>query len=89
MNRPVKWRRILAELANGVTLDKFQAERIGDHSLATTISRIQREGVIVSRRLHEVTGYASCPAWVSQYWLDPIEREKALRILGTDGGRCD
>lgn len=89
MNRPVKWRRILAELADGVTLDKFQAERIGDHSLAATISRIQQEGVIVSRRLKQVTGWANRPAWVSQYWLNPQEREKALRILGTDGGRCD
>lgn len=81
MSRPVKWRRVLAVLVQGEKLDKFQAERMGDHSLSATISRIQEHGISVSRRLKAVTGWQGQQTYVTQYWLDPDQVGKASQLL--------
>lgn len=82
MSRPVKWRRILAMLADGETLDTIEAQRRGDSCLPSTIARIQQEGIRVDRRLVKRDGWCGCPAYVSQYWLAPPELEKARALLG-------
>lgn len=81
MTRPVKWRRILALLAAGETLDTIQAQRLGDSCLPSTIARIQQHGIRVDRRLIKRDGWCGCPAYVSQYWLTPAEVEKARALL--------
>lgn len=83
-NKPLtKWKRVLAALAQGRTLNRFEAEReLSDHCLHSTVSTIQRKGVLVERRDETVPGYQSIPTRVCRYWLESGEREKAARLLG-------
>lgn len=83
MNRPVKWRRILAELAAGRKLTRFDAEHLGDHVLPATVHAIERAtGLKIEREYVTVPGWAGCPAHVARYSLSPVNREKALAFLG-------
>ena len=83
MARPVKWRRILAELAAGRKLTRFDAEHLGDHTLPQTIHRIEAAvGIKIEREFVTVPGWAGCPAHVARYSLSPVNREKALAFLG-------
>lgn len=77
----LKWQRILAHLAEGNTLTRFEAEKIGDHALNTTISIIGGKGIDVSREpivLEGRYGTIHC----KRYWLEPDERASAQRLLG-------
>lgn len=78
-----KWRRVLAALADGRRLHRFQAERqLHDHCLHSTISAIsQKTGLRIERRTIEVAGYMGLPVRVSQYWLADDERRRARAIL--------
>jgi hypothetical protein len=78
--------RILAELARGATLHRFQAERLGDHVLHSTVCKIQRYGILVEREWTTVPGYAGHPTRVCRYWLNNEQRNKAARLLGIGGG---
>lgn len=78
-----KWRRVLLALAQGRSLNRFEAERsLSDHTLPSTVSEIQGKGVRVDRHIETVPGYGSEPTHVARYWLSPAERVKALALLG-------
>src|SRR5713226_95358 len=48
--RETKLKRILAELARGRSLNRFQAEPLGDHCLHSTVAKIQKYDIQVARR---------------------------------------
>lgn len=83
---PRKWKRILAHLARGETLHRFQAERLGDHCLHSTIAKIQDHGISVEREWITVQGYAGHETRVCRYWLDEANRERACELLGARDG---
>lgn len=82
LRRDTKLGRILSALATGRSLNRFDAERLGDHCLNTTISKIERHGLLVSRREEVVPGYGGHKTRVCRYWLSEDECRRAVAILG-------
>ena len=81
-----KIKRILAELANGRSLNRFEAERLGDHCLNSTIAKIEARGIQVARRDEAVPGFGGHVARVCRYRLDDENRERAKKFLGGQNG---
>ncbi|MHB8622077.1 MAG: hypothetical protein ACYC9J_00415 [Sulfuricaulis sp.] len=77
-----KLKRVLAELAKGTSLHRFQAERIGDHTLHSTVVKIQKYGIAIEREWIIVMGFAGHPTHVKKYWLNHENRERARTLLG-------
>lgn len=76
-----KWRRILALLAQGRQLTRFDVEPYGDHAFNTTVSVIGKKGIGISRKVVEVQGRFGrfrCKL----YWLEPDQILLALQLLG-------
>ena len=76
----LKWRRILKFFADGGRLTRFDAERLGDHALNTTVSNLGLMGIVVSREptvLQGRFGEIRC----KRYWLEPDERVRAHILL--------
>lgn len=80
--RQTKQSRIIAELAHGGSLNRFEAEKIGDHALPSTVARIETYGIKVSRRIEKVPGYEGHTTRVCRYWLDDENRVRAAAMLG-------
>jgi hypothetical protein len=80
--RPRKWQRILLMFVEGKTLNRFEAERVGDHALHSTVSGIQSRGVTILRREETVAGFMGAPTRVMRYWLCEASRGRALELLG-------
>lgn len=77
----LKWRRVLRFLASGGKLTRFDAEKLGDHALNTTVAYIGEMGISVSREpivLEGRFGEIRC----KRYWLEPEARARALTLLG-------
>ncbi|MBI5461955.1 MAG: hypothetical protein HY941_07195 [Gammaproteobacteria bacterium] len=72
---------MLAEFADGRSLNRFEAERIGDHCLHSTVAKIERMGINVSRHIETVPGYDGHKTRVCRYWLDNDNRERAAAML--------
>lgn len=71
IRRGTKFHNVLAALARGQAFNRFQAEReLHDHVLPSTIQKIQRLGITVSRQ-HETV----------PVWLEADERAKAVALL--------
>jgi hypothetical protein len=85
-HKQTKIKRILGELARGGSLHRFQAERLGDHCLHSTVSKIQEYGIVVDREWTTVPGFANHPTRCCRYWLDTENRERAARLLGLGYG---
>ena len=80
IDREKKWQRILTYLARGGRLTRFDAEKLGDHALNTTVANLGRKGISVSRKptlLQGRFGNIRCKT----YWLEPDERQRAMRLL--------
>jgi hypothetical protein len=74
---------VLAELARGTRMTRFDAERLcHDHVLPSTIAEIQKRGIDVSREDVVVPGHRGTPTHCAEYWLTPEEIEKAAVLLG-------
>lgn len=74
-----KWQRILSAFIEGQTLNRFEAERIGDHCLHTSVSDFERDGIHIDRCEEVVDGrFGKCR--VMRYWLaktaDNVRRAK-------------
>ena len=80
--RPKKWQRILRAFLDGRTLNRFDAERLGDHVLHSTVAKLQGKGLIVHRRDEAVPGYMGCVTHVCRYWLSPQSRARGAELLG-------
>lgn len=59
--------RILSTLRSGRSLNRFEAERIGDHCLHTTIATLRAEGVNIVDQWEEVPTRFGKPARVKRY----------------------
>lgn len=82
-----KWQRVLDEMERRPWgMNRFDAERIGDHCLHTTVAYIQRFGVRVDRR-EEVVPCRFGTTRVMRYTLntEPENLRVARALLGKEG----
>jgi hypothetical protein len=75
--------RVLAALATGRTLHRFQAEReLADHVLPTTIATLQKRFALrIDRRTIEVPGYLGHRTHVAEYQLPSDQLEQARGLI--------
>ena len=58
-------------------------QQLHDRSLHSTVSQIQTDyGIRVDRVTETIRGYQGEPTRCCRYWLSPMERDKALKLLG-------
>lgn len=83
LTAPSKIRRVLSALADGQSMNRFQAERqLRDHCLNSTISEIQRRlDIRIDRSVEVVSGFEGTPTRCCRYRLSEEMRFKARRIL--------
>lgn len=77
-----KIQRIAAALYSGERLTLFDAERIGDHVLRTTVATLERRGALVSRKMVVRPTRWRADAHVCEYWIEPEDRPAMARLLG-------
>lgn len=80
--RPRKWARILRAFLDGRSLNRFEAERIGDHCLHSTVAKLQAKGVLIYRRDETVPGFGGNPTHCCRYSLATQSCERAAELLG-------
>lgn len=74
--------RILIYLSTGASLNRFEAQDLGDHCLNTTISTLANGyGLIFERNYELVPNRWGKPCRVKRYSLPFSEREKAHKVL--------
>lgn len=79
---PNKICRVLAYLVAGKSLNRFEAERIGEHCLHSTISRLANQyGLSVARNAESVPNNWGRPCRVVRYWLGASERKRGKVLL--------
>lgn len=79
---PSKIANILAHLLNVGTLNRFEAERIGDHCLHSTISSLSHcYGLTFLRTPEKVPNHWGQPCDVTRYSLPTSEHQKARTVL--------
>lgn len=80
--RPGKELRMLALFAAGHSLNRFQAEKYGDHVLPTTVSDLQKRFELEFSRASEKvpTSYGK-PTKATRYWLEGEHLDRARRAL--------
>lgn len=73
---------MLVLFANGHRLNRFEAERAGDHVLPATVHKLTRDcGLIFSRQVESVHGYTDKPTRTIRYWLDAEQQTHARALL--------
>jgi len=79
---PNKICRVLAYLITGKSLNRFEAERIGEHCLHTTISRLSNHhGLTFTRQAEAVPNHWGSPCRVVRYSLPASQRKRAQVLL--------
>lgn len=73
--------RVLAHLLTGASVNRFEAERLGDHCLPSTVSRLQDHGLLIERQLEPVPNAWGEPCHAARYRLPASERDKARAVL--------
>lgn len=79
-----KIHRIASALHAGQHLTMFDAERMGDHVLRTTVATLERYGARISRRTVIRPTRWGADAHVCEYWIEPQDRPAIARLLGLD-----
>lgn len=80
---PTKISRVLGHLLHISSLNRFEAERIGDHCLHSTISTLANSyGLTFKRITEKVPNHWGQPCDVTRYSLPESERRRALLVLG-------
>ena len=73
---------ILRILAEGGSLNRFEAERHGDHALPSTVSNLQEKyGFRIDRKPERIPNRYGTLTTCARYWLAADERPRALAIL--------
>jgi hypothetical protein len=81
-NAPRKNARILTHLLTGATLNRFEAEDLGDHCLNSTISELaNRHGLVFKRLPERVPNRWGKPCRVIRYGLPANEHDMARNVL--------
>jgi len=71
---PSKIARILAHLLTGASVNRFEAERIGDHCLPSTIAVLANHyGLTIERKQERVPNRWGAPCTVTRYSLPPSQ----------------
>lgn len=78
---PSKIARILAHLLAGASINRFEAEDLGDHCLPSTISRLQKRGLLIERQLEPVPNGWGEPCRAARYRLPASEHDKARTVM--------
>ena len=79
---PTKISRVLAYLLQDYSLNRFEAERLGDHCLHSTISRLSNAyGLNFTRQPERVPNHWGQPCMVTRYSLPASERKRARNVL--------
>lgn len=74
--------RILAHLLTGASVNRFEAERIGDHCLPSTIAVLaNRFGLTIERKQERVPNRWGTPCTVTRYSLPPSQHKRARAVL--------
>lgn len=74
--------RILSHLLSGGTLNRFEAETLGDHCLNSTISELtNRHGLAFTRQPERVPNRWGKPCRVIRYGLPSSETVIAAKVL--------
>lgn len=67
---PTKYQRVLAALKHPGGLNRFEAERIGDHTLNTTVARLRSLGYCVASEWETVPSrFSDKGVRVRRYWV--------------------
>lgn len=78
-----KLESMLVRFASGARLHRFQAERVGDHCLPTSVADLQsRHSIIFSRKRVRVPNRFGSETSVCEYWLDGESLKRAREIAG-------
>lgn len=79
----MKVTRILEHLARGRAMTRFDAERIGDHVLPSTISALERKhGLVIDRQMVTVPGWGGAATRCARYRISSkSERDRARDVL--------
>ncbi|MEH6389650.1 MAG: hypothetical protein V7772_17465 [Pseudomonas profundi] len=81
---PSKTARILSHLLTGASLNRFEAESLGDHCLHSTISALANVYMLSFRRQPErVPNHWGEPCRVTRYSLPPSEHKRACAVLAS------
>ena len=81
---PSKIARILAYLLTGASINRFEAEDLGDHCLPSTIAVLadpKRHALIFQRQREKVPNRWGKPGHATRYSLPASERDKARKVL--------
>lgn len=79
---PSKIARILAHLLAGGSINRFEAERIGEHCLPSTISvLVSSQGLAFQRQSEKVPNRWGKPCTVTCYSLPECELKRARAVL--------
>ena len=79
---PSKIARVLAYMLNDGSLQRFEAERLGDHCLHSTISSLANGyGLKFQRQLERVPNHWGEPCTVTRYTLPASEHGRASAVL--------
>ncbi|MBI6947096.1 hypothetical protein [Pseudomonas koreensis] len=79
---PTKISRVLEHMLNDGSLIRFEAERLGDHCLHSTISSLANGyGLQFDRQLERVPNHWGEPCTVTRYTLPVSERCRARNVL--------
>jgi hypothetical protein len=79
---PSKIARILEHQLAGASVNRFEAEDLGDHCLPSTIAVLaNRHGLIFKRQPEKVPNRWGKPCHVTRYSLPASEHEKARKVL--------
>lgn len=82
-NKPGKLISILGHFARGKRLHRYQAEKLGDHCLHTSVSGLQlKHHIRFSRRRVKVPNRINIMTCVMLYWLEGKDLEQAREIVG-------
>ncbi|MEA9996300.1 hypothetical protein QN382_12475 [Pseudomonas sp. 10B1] len=82
VNAPTKISRVLTYLVNDGSLMRFEAERLGDHCLHSTISSLANGyGLKFERVLEQVPNHWGEDCTVTRYTLPVSERKRARIVL--------
>lgn len=80
---PGKLDSMFARFATGDRLHRFQAEKIGDHCLHTTVSSLQAKySLKFSRQWVKVSNRFGSDTRVMMYWLEGDNLLRAQKVMG-------
>lgn len=79
---PSKIARILAHLLTGASLNRFEAERIGDHCLPSTVAVLANQyRLAIKRQSERVPNRWGMPCTVTRYSLPPSQYQQARLVM--------